>query len=369
MTAPLFLGHDIYRQSSYGPRHPLAIQRIPLVLDLARALHWLPDDAYVESPMATPRELRRFHTADYIAALREAEAAQRVTPEITARHNIGKLENPIYPEMFRRPSVAAGGSLWAARHLAARDAGVIYHPAGGTHHARPDRGAGFCFFNDPVLAILTLLDAGIAPIAYVDLDLHHGDGVEAAFEGDARVLCLSVHEAGKWPHSGRAEDRAGGSARNFPVPPPMNDSELDWLLHQAMVPLVQGHRPAALFIQAGADALADDPLGNQNWSNRALWRAVATLVPLAPRVIVTGGGGYNPWAVARAWTGIWGTLTGQALPAALPPQAEGVLRAITWHRAAGRNPPAHWFTTLADEPNEGPVRDNVKRLADLALAG
>jgi acetoin utilization protein AcuC len=363
---PLFLANEIYRNSSYGPKHPLAIQRIPLLLDLVQALGWLDPAAYVETPRATPEQIARFHDREYIAAVMLAEAEQRVTPEITARYNLGKLENPVYPEMFRRPATSCGASIHAADLL--RQGGIVYSPAGGTHHARHDRAAGFCYFNDPVLGILAMLDQGLQRIAYVDIDVHHGDGVELAFSGDPRVRCLSVHEAGRWPNTGRVEDRAGGSAWNFPVPSGMNDSEMDWLADEALLPLVRGFQPDAIVVQAGCDALADDPLGRQELSNNALWRLVARLMGVAPRLLVLGGGGYNPWAVARAWAGVWATLNEKTVPDLLPEAAEKVLRQVTWHRAAGRNPPPHWFTTLVDRPNDGPVRDEVKRLVELAYA-
>ncbi len=119
-------------------------------------------------------------------------------------------------------------------------------------------------------------------------------------------------------------------------------------------------------MQCGADALADDPLSRLELSNRAIWRAVRSVDRIAPRLIVLGGGGYNPWSVARCWTGIWGALAGFARPSRLPAGAERILRDLTWHRQAGRNPPEHWFTTLADQPNDGP--DGLAALAT-ALPG
>ena len=109
-------------------------------------------------------------------------------------------------------------------------------------------------------------------------------------------------------------------------------------------------------------------MGGQELSNGAYWRMIARLRDISPRLIVVGGGGYNPWAVARCWAGIWAELAGEAVPARLPPAAEAVLRQVTWNRSQGRNPPDHWFTTLADPPRPGPVRDAVKHLADLSLA-
>ncbi|NUB06388.1 acetoin utilization protein AcuC [Azospirillum sp. Vi22] len=364
---PLFLGSEIYRGSSYGAKHPLAIPRVSTAIDLSRAMGWLPDAVYRDSPLATPEELGRFHSPDYIAALHRAEADQRVDAETGERYNLGRLENPVFPEMYRRPAISTGAAILAGRLLAEQPAGIVYSPASGTHHARPGRASGFCYLNAPVLGILALLDSGIDRVLYVDLDAHHGDGVEDAFADDDRVLTLSVHEDGRWPFTGKAEDRPDAMAVNLPVPPAFNDTEMDYLLETVILPMGRAFHPQALVIQTGADALAEDPLSRLELSNGALWRAVRALMGLAPRLMVVGGGGYNPWSVGRCWAGIWAVLNG--IDPAVPPtpEAEGVLRSLSWSRAAGRNPPEHWFTTLADAPRPGPLRDEVRRVAAAAI--
>ena len=348
---PLFIGSDIYRNSTYGKGHPLAVPRVSTTIDLCRALGWLPDEVYREAPMASEAEVTRFHDPAYVAALRRAEELQSVSAEDQARYQIGVAGNPVYAEIFRRPMFSAGGVLLAARLTA--DGGIVYCPGGGTHHGRPDRASGFCYLNDPVLGILAWLDRGISPVAYVDIDAHHGDGVQDAFAGDTRVKTISVHEIGRWPRTGAAADRAGGSAHNFPVPPGFNDTDMRAVLEGGILPIVRGMRPAAIFLQCGADALEDDPLSKLSLSNNAHWAVVSALRDLARRMIVTGGGGYNPWSVARCWAGVWATLNGFDIPERLPPAAEAVLRPLVYNRAAGRNPPEHWFTTLRDPPREG----------------
>ena len=156
---PWFIGSEIYRTSSYGPRHPLAIPRVSSVIDLSRALGWLAPERYLDSPRATPAELARFHHPDYIAALIEAERSQRAPPAVRERYNLGCNGNPVFAEMFRRPATACGGSLMGARLLTASPGrrAIVYNPAGGTHHGRPDRASGFCYLNDPVLAKKTLI--------------------------------------------------------------------------------------------------------------------------------------------------------------------------------------------------------------------
>jgi acetoin utilization protein AcuC len=362
---PIYIGSEVYRRSSYGPKHPLAIPRVSTCTDLCRAMGWLDDAQYRDSPMATDCELARFHDPAYIAAVRRAEATQTVTEADRARYRIGADGNPVYGEMFRRPATSAGGVMLAAKLTAA--GGIVHCPGGGTHHGRPDRASGFCFVNDPVLGLLTWLDRGLDNIVYLDIDAHHGDGVQDAFHDDPRVFTISIHEAGRWPFTGAPEDRAGGAARNFPVPPGFNDSELAWLMTHAILPLIHARAPQAIMLQAGADALEEDPLAKLSLSNNAHLAVAAALLPLAPRLVVLGGGGYNPFTVGRCWAGIWATLNGQPIPPVLPPSAEAVLRGLRYNRAAGRNPPEHWFTTLRDTPRPGPVRDDIRRLADFAM--
>ncbi|HWT09470.1 MAG TPA: acetoin utilization protein AcuC [Roseomonas sp.] len=362
---PILIGSEIYRGSSYGAKHPLAIPRVSVTLDLVRALGWLAPGQYRDSPMASADALARFHQPDYLAALQRAEATQQVSAEERERFRLGADGNPVYREMFRRPATSAGGTLLAAELT--RQGGIVHVPGGGTHHGRPDRASGFCFVNDAVLGLLAWLDQGLTRILYLDIDAHHGDGVQDAFHDDPRVFTVSVHEDGRWPFTGGVDDRAGGHARNIPVPAGFNDSEMAWVLHQAILPIIRHLRPQAIMLQCGADALEEDPLAKLALSNNAHRAVVGALMDLSPRLIVLGGGGYNPWSVARCWAGVWGRLNGHAMPERLPPAAEAVLRGLSFSRAAGRNPSPAWFTTLADPPRPGVVRAVVRRAAALAI--
>ena len=362
---PILIGSEIYRGSTYGPKHPLAIPRVSTTLDLIRAMGWVDDAHYIDSPRATPEQLLRFHTPEYIAALMQAEATQRVDPAHRERHRIGADGNPVFREVFSRPATGAGGVMLAARLTAA--GGTVHVPGGGTHHGMPDRASGFCYLNDAVLGLMAWRDLGLTNILYLDLDAHHGDGVEAAFHDDPHVFTLSIHEAGRWPHTGRAEERAGGHARNLTVPQDYNDSEADWLLRHAVLPIIRHLKPQAIMIQAGADSVAEDPLSRLALSNVAYRATLSAVMPWAPRLILLGGGGYNPWSVARCSAGLCATLNGLPIPPRLPAAAEAVLRGLAWSRAAGRNPPDHWFTTIADEPRPGIVRDEIRVLAARTL--
>ncbi len=374
LRRPVFIGNEIYRRANFGPKHPLSVPRVPATIDLVRALGWLADGAYIESAQALPSDILRFHDADYVEVLRRGEREMALPAELRQRHNLGKLENPIHDTMYSRPATSAGAMLAAADLLAgagidrAGGRATVYSPAGGTHHGRPDRASGFCYLNDLVLAMLRLLDRGMSNIYYVDFDAHHGDGVQDAFHDDARVFTLSIHEDGRWPRTGALDDRAGGHARNIPVPRDFNDAELALIVDEVVVPIGRALRPDVVVIQCGADALAEDPLSRLALSNTALWRAVGRTAELAGRVLVTGGGGYNPWSVPRCWAGVWATLNGFDIPDRLPQPAEAVLRDLSWSRAAGRNPPDHWFTTLADPDNPRPVRHVVRQIVDTIRA-
>jgi len=374
-SAPQFIASEIYRHSSYGRKHPLAIPRVSSCVDLCRSLGWLPDTVYHDSPSATSEQLARFHDPAYVAAVQAVERTQHAPEAVRRRHNLGARGNPIFPEVFRRPATACGGSLHAASLLLS---GVqcVYSPAGGTHHGRPDHASGFCYFNDPVLALQALLTGGLTRIVYLDIDAHHGDGVQDAFAEDDRVLTISVHEAGRWPMprstpnpacTGGPADRAGGMARNIPVPRGFHDSEMAFVGEAALIPLVEWFEPEAVVIQGGSDGVAEDPLSRLELSNTALWNVVAAMKRLAPRLLCLGGGGYNPWAVARCWTGIWAILNDIPIPGRLPAAAEDLLRGLTWHHSWSRRACSEWFTRLADTPRTGPVREDVRDAVRTAM--
>lgn len=332
-------------------------------MDLAGALGWLPRERFRQSPMAKPAALALWHRPDYIAALQAAEHRGHAVPGDLV-YGLGTVSNPVFAEVFRRPATSAGGAMLAAELL--RDGGVVYVPAGGTHHGMPDRANGFCYTNDPVLAMLVLRRQGLRRIAYVDIDAHHCDGVELAFAGDPSMLLMSVHEEGRWPFTGRLDDQGCGNCFNLPVPRGFNDTEMQAVLHELILPRVAAFRPEAVVLQCGADALLEDPLSRLALSNNAHWSVVAALRPLSPRFLVLGGGGYDPWSVGRCWAGVWATLAGEEIPDRLPPPAEAVLQALP--RFPGRPEPApHMLTTLRDAPREGPLRPETRgRLALLA---
>ena len=358
---PIFLGGDLYRQSGFRANHPLAIPRIAAVLDLCAALAWLPPRQHRECPQASVDQLCEFHDPGYVEALQRADRSGRVEIADRERYAIGTMENPVSPGLFERAASAVGGSILAA-DLALRGH-LVFHPAGGMHHGRPARASGFCFFNDPVFTLRRLAQHGLTRIAYVDLDAHHCDGVQDAVRADPRMHTLSIHEAGRWPYTGAATDRGGGRSVNLPVPAGFNDSELALLMATVVAPWLAQLRPQAVVITCGTDALAGDPLSTMKLSNGALWEAVMQVVASAPAAVVLGGGGYNPWTLARCWTGLWGRLSGRAVPMDLPGPAMDLLRVLQCDLIEDDEIDPAWLSTLADAPRPGPVREDVRKLA------
>lgn len=365
--SPRFIGSEIYRHSNYGGWHPLRVPRVSTVMDLARALGWLPPHQFVLSPRAKPAALIGFHTETYLAALQAAEAAQAVSEAVRERHGLGTPSNPVFAEMYRRPATSVGASLLAGELL--RNGGAVYSPAGGTHHGLPDRANGFCYLNDPVLAIQSLRRNGAQRIAYVDIDAHHPDGVEHAFAADSETLMISVHEQNRWPRTGALEDRGAGQVYNLPVPAGLHDDDMALILHELILPTVAGFHPDAIVLQCGADAVTEDPQSRLTLSNNAHWAVVSALRPLAPRYLVLGGGGYNPWSVGRLWTGVWAMLNDVEIPDVLPDPAQEVLHHLVWEGPTRRHlPELHWITTLRDQPRTGQIHFDVRQRADHLIA-
>ena len=331
-------------------------------MDLIDALGWR-DPALTRVPDIPGRAvLERFHAREYLDALEQADATGRATAEMRAHYNLGTMECPVFAGLWDRARATVGGSMLAAELVLA--GGVAFHPTGGTHHGMPGRASGFCYLNDPVFAVQRLLDAGLTRVLHVDLDAHHGDGVEAVFADDPRVLLASIHEDGRWPGTGRVTDTLGGRAVNVPVPRGINDTEYALVLDDLVMPFVRSVEPEAIVMLLGADGLAGDPLSAMRLSNTALWTACRELIALAPRAVILGGGGYNPWTTARLWAGIWGLLAGHDIGGALPDDAQAILSKLDCDLVDDEDRDPLWLTTLVDAPNAGPIRPDVAELIE-----
>ena len=354
-----YIGSEIYKKAAFGNNHPLSYARQESVLDMCRILGWLTKANFIISPIADIDTLAKYHDRAYISVLKHADRRGKVERNIREKYNFGTMENPLFSGVFARAATTIGGSIEAAKQALAGHA--AFHPSGGTHHGLKDKAHGFCYFNDPVFAILTLLDAGLERIAYIDIDAHHGDGVELAFKNNDRVLTASIHEENRWPYSGTLLDQ-NPTCLNIPVPKALNDTEFALLINELILPRINRFKAEAIVICCGTDALFHDPLSKMALSQNALWQAVMDLVALSLPCVVLGGGGYNPWTTVRTWVGLWGLLSGQTLPDTLPAKAQEILLRFDSDLIDEEDRLKDWTTTLLDVPNTGKIRPEIWEL-------
>jgi acetoin utilization protein AcuC len=307
----------------FGPTHPLAPVRVELTMALAREMGVLdlPDVEMLDVVPATEAELRLVHSIDYIDAVRQA--GDTLTSAI--EFGLGTMDDPVFPGMHDAAALVAGGTLAATRAVFSGTHLHGVNVAGGLHHAMRSAASGFCVYNDPAIAIAWLLEQGVEKVAYVDIDAHHGDGVQAVFWDDPRVLTVSIHESGRslFPGSGFPEEIGGagaeGTAVNVALPAGTGDD--GWLraLHSVALPVVRAFAPDYLVSQHGCDSHALDPLTNLLVSVDGQRAAHAVLHRLAHEVcdgrwIATGGGGYElVRVVPRTWTHLLAEAAGQPI--------------------------------------------------------
>lgn len=348
MRPARFISHPAFLRPGFGSHHPLSTGRQAAVVDLAEALSWFGPDQRVEASLPSFDDLAVFHDPRYLTALERVSRTRLATADDRARFNLGTMECPVFDDVWERARASVGGAILAAE-LAIE--GVIgFHPAGGTHHGRPDRASGFCYLNDPVFAIRRLLDGGVARVAYVDLDAHHGDGVEAAFVTDSRVALFSIHEAGRWPGTGLDVASDAGRITNVVAPRGCGDDRFTALCAERLLPWLAQFGGAGLVVTVGADPLRGDPLSSLGLTNGVLLDVVEYVVARARHPVVLGGGGYNPWTTARLWTALWGRLIGKRAPEPLPDAAQAILSALDSDLIDAEDRQTIWTLTLDDQP-------------------
>ncbi len=349
----------------YGPEHPLRMERLGLTWRLMEAygLTRLPRTTVHTPAPADERLLERFHTREYLDVLKAADEGV-APPAVTCVYGLGPGDNPVFPGLYEAARLVAGGSLLAADLVARGEATRAFHFAGGLHHAMADRASGFCYVNDAVLAILHLRTRGLR-VAYVDIDAHHGDGVQAAFYADPDVLTISLHERGDrlFPGTGFVEEAGAGAGVGYSVNLPLDvltDSETYLPAFEAVVPpLLGAFRPDVVVAQLGIDSHRTDPLTHLALDVQGFARAVARIVELAPRLVALGGGGYDLENVARAWTAAWAVMNGVDLPAPLPLD---FFEYAQWYRFRATSlwdPPAE-----VDADRRGRAREYAERQVD-----
>jgi acetoin utilization protein AcuC len=313
----------------FGRGHPLAPVRIDLTMRLAASLGVLelPNVTVVGASEATQDQLEFVHTPFYIEAVK---ALSGEAGGADPAHGLGTDDNPTFVGMHSAAASVVGASVEAARRVWAGESRHAVNLSGGLHHAMADAASGFCIYNDPAIAIAWLLQQGADRIAYVDIDVHHGDGVQAAFFDDPRVLTISLHETPRtlFPGTGTATETGGpqapGFAVNVAMPPGTSDGEWLRAFHAVVPPLLREFRPELLVSQHGCDTHRDDPLAHLMLTVDGQRAAHLALHALAHelcegRWVALGGGGYAVVdVVPRTWTHLLAVVAGDPIEPSTP---------------------------------------------------
>jgi acetoin utilization protein AcuC len=353
-----FIYSPRFADYEYGEEHPLQPARARETVELCQK-YGLLDKPWInvfEPQPAAPKKLALFHDWDYIAALEEANDG--VFKEKMIEFGLGTMDCPVFPGVYDYSLLVTGGTLLAAKLVEKGRYDLAFNMAGGFHHAQRANAEGFCYINDIVIAIRDLLRRGHR-IAYVDIDAHHGDGVQAAFYEDDRVLTISLHESGKtlFPWSGFETEIGLGAGRgyNINVPlPPQTDDEAFLLAFNEIVPAaVTAFEPDIVLALLGADSLLADALSHLSLTNNGYAEAVKTIEAISPKCVALGGGGYHMNSVTRAWALAWAVMND------IEPQDDyvgsiGGMMLGTEYVEGGGLRDRHVYTT-------GPIKEEIKK--------
>jgi acetoin utilization protein AcuC len=312
---------DKFQSYNFGPEHPLNPVRMMLAYKLMEESGLLDGNTRrVEPCLAEEADLLRVHTPEYLESVRAEE------PDLA--FGLGTNDTPIFPGICNASRLLAGGSIDAARRMIHEDCSA-FNIGGGLHHAFPTFAAGFCVFNDPALAI-SILKEKFERVLYIDIDGHHGDGVQQIFYEDPRVLTVSMHESGRYifPGTGFIDELGSGHGRgysvNIPMPMYAGDDEYSCAFEEIVPRLFEWYRPQAVVGQFGVDTHYSDPLTSLNLTLNGFVYLVGRIVDLARqhccgRLLSLGGGGYNMEVVPVAWTSVLHLMRGEPPPEYLPP--------------------------------------------------
>ncbi len=327
MPRAAFVYDDAMSQHVLRTDHPMRPIRLRNTFELLDAYDAFDgtDSLLVTPTLADETTVGAFHSRDYMAAVRTFSLG--LTGFQPQRFGFAQGgDNPTYPGMYEAAMLSTGATMTAARMVADGEVTAAFNISGGLHHAAARNASGFCVFNDPVVAIMYLLERGLR-VAYVDIDAHHGDGVQDAFYGDPRVLTISVHESGNYlfPGTGFAGETGTGEGVGYAVNLPLypyTDDEIYLEAFEAVVPpLLQAFAPDILLTQLGIDSYHTDPLTHLQVTSRGFISAVSRLGGLGYPWLATGGGGYDMSAVARCWTLAYGVMCGAEWPDRIPTAA------------------------------------------------
>ena len=306
------------------PDHPMKPIRLQQTYELLKAYEAFDGDRsqLVEPRPATDEEIGTLHHADYIEAVKGFSRGDRIHEAADFNFSSGG-DNPIYEGMYEAAALSTGASVVAAELVESGKVDVAFNIAGGLHHAAAGHPSGFCVFNDPAVAINYLLGKGLK-VVYVDIDAHHGDGVQNAFYETDQVLTISLHESGMFlfPGTGSVQEMGAGKGAgysvNLPLYPYTEDDTFLWAFREIVPPLVRAFNPDVLATQLGIDTYHSDPLTHLMLTSAGFQEAVSDFGQMGIPWLAMGGGGYDLSAVARCWTLAYGVMLEREWPDAIP---------------------------------------------------
>eukprot|EP01066_Platyproteum_vivax_P007400 Platyproteum_vivax@DN2889_c0_g1_i1.p1 len=316
--------HDSIGHFHYGPHHPMRPHRVRMTHELIKAYDMLDKLAIYKPKLLDPEEFTKFHANDYIDFLQLCHPCN--VPDLTDEISRFNLDSdcPVFEGLFEYCQMYSSGSVGGAAELNQKDFEIAVNWAGGMHHGKSHEASGFCYVNDCVLAILELLKHH-QRVMYIDIDIHHGDGVEEAFYGSNRVMCVSFHQYGDYfPGTGGPDDigvsRGTGHSVNVPLSQGMDDDMFASLFDGVIDKCLAAFKPEAVVLQCGADSLAGDRLGCWNLSLRGHGHGVERMRKYGLPLLLLGGGGYTIRNVPVCWTNHTAVSLGLAetLPAKIP---------------------------------------------------
>jgi acetoin utilization protein AcuC len=319
-----FIYDDAMSQHELRQDHPMRPVRLRYTYDLLQNYGAFDENNSILVPprTATEEELRKLHGAEYISAVRSFSMG--LSGYDPGRFNFSNQgDNPMYRGMYDAAALSTGATLVAAEMMANREVDVAFNISGGLHHASANHASGFCVFNDPAVAIKHLLERGLK-VAYLDIDAHHGDGVQEAFYDDNRVLTISIHESGQYlfPGTGFVPEAGSGDgvgySVNLPLYPYTDDETYLRAFHEVVPPLLGAFAPDVLVAQLGIDTYHSDPLTHLQITTKGYVEAIQEMAKLGIPWLALGGGGYDLGAVARAWTLAYGVMLDVEWPDRLP---------------------------------------------------
>ncbi len=300
---------------SYPPEHPFTTIRARKTREILNSMELLSGAGRSEvAPVPAERVvLKKFHSARYLHALKTAAKGRWAAGALDM--GIGTGDCPVFDGLYEYAVLATGGTLIAAKLILSGAADVAFNPSGGFHHAGPERASGFCYINDVALACIILAEQG-KRVAYVDVDVHHGDGVAYAFYDRSDVMTISFHENPRmlFPGTGFEDEIGAGRGKGYCVNVPLPVGTYDQAYMKAFeaiaLPLITTYNPDVIVFELGADGLAGDPLAHLYLTNNVYVEIINHLLSFNKPILVTGGGGYNVDNTVRTWALAWSVLTG-----------------------------------------------------------